>query len=58
VTGPVTNPPPTGPGKAEKSLDPNSPKGREVATRFSETLARIEAEIEAADLAGQIGRAA
>lgn len=57
MTGPVTNPPPTGPGKAE-SLDPNSPKGREVATRFSETLARIEAEIEAAALAGQVGRAA
>jgi hypothetical protein len=58
VTGPVTNPPPGGPGKDAQSLDPRSPKGREIAERFSRTLAVIEAEIEAAERGGQIGRAA
>jgi hypothetical protein len=57
MTGPDNPPPPSGPGKGE-SLDPDSPKGREIAARFSQTLAEIEREIEAAELAGQIGRAA
>lgn len=57
MTGPVTDPPPSGPGKGE-SLDPDSAKGREVAARLSLTLAEIEREIETAALAGRIGRVA
>jgi hypothetical protein len=57
VTGPVTDPPPSGPGKDERPLDPNSPKGREVAERLTRRLALIELEL--AQRAGsQIGRAA
>lgn len=49
MTGPVTNPPPTGPGRSEKPLDPGSPRGRAVAERLTCTLARIELELAAAD---------
>jgi hypothetical protein len=45
MTGPITPPPPSGPGKAEAPLDPNSPEGRAVATRLTRTLATIELEI-------------
>lgn len=58
MSGPVTDPPPSGPGKDVRPLDPASPKGREVAARFSRVLAEIELEIETAERAGQIGRAA
>jgi hypothetical protein len=45
-TGPVTNPPPGGPGREEEPpLDPRSPEGRAVAARLTRTLAEIELEI-------------
>ena len=57
MTGPVTDPPPGGPGKDERPLDPLSPKGREVAERLTRRLALIELEL-AQRGAISIGRAA
>lgn len=59
MTGPVTDPPPSGPGKDKGPLDPNSPRGRATAERLTRTLDEIEQEIvEAEQAAGQIGCAA
>ena len=58
MTGPINDPPPSGPGKDVTPLDPASPKGREVAARLTRTLAAIELELAAAEQAGQVGRAA
>ncbi|TWG21015.1 hypothetical protein [Actinoplanes teichomyceticus] len=48
MTGPVTPPPPPGPGRDEP-YDPNTPEGREVAARLTRTLAAIEMELAAAE---------
>lgn len=45
MTGPVTDPPPSGPGKDDRPLDPNSPKGREVAERLTRVLGELEVEL-------------
>lgn len=46
MTGPISPPPPSGPGRTVTvPLDPNSPKGREVAARLTAVLADIEFEI-------------
>lgn len=60
MTGPVTSPPPSGPGRPVTiPLDPNSPKGREVAERLGNILAEIELEIAQQEIAKQdVGRAA
>lgn len=57
MTAPDTPPPPPGPGR-DKPLDPNSPKGRDIAARLTQTLARIELEMAQEQAAGRIGRAA
>lgn len=57
MTGPVTSPPPSGPGRDVTPLDPNSPKGRAVAARLTRTLAVIELEILQREASEQ-GRAA
>lgn len=60
MTGPVSDPPPSGPGKPGQGsgpLDPNSPEGIAVAKRLTATLAQIELEL--ADQAPVVeGRAA
>lgn len=43
--GPSTPPPPPGPGRIDEPYDLDTPKGREVAERFTRTLAAIEIEI-------------
>lgn len=59
MTAPDNPPPPSGPGRDESPLDPDSPKGREVAQRLTRILAEIKLEIAARkQAAGQIGRAA
>jgi len=48
MTGPDTPPPPPGPGRpATVPLDPDSPKGREVAERLGGIIAAIELELAA-----------
>ena len=57
--GPSTPPPPPGPSRRAGSLDPNSPKGREVAERFGNILAELELELAQQDAADRaMGRAA
>ncbi len=60
MTGPVTNPPPSGPGRDEPivPLDPESLKGREVAARLTRVLAEIELELAAKALAAPVRSAA
>ena len=58
MTGPINDPAPSGPGKDVTPLDPDSPKGREVADRLTRTLAAIELELAASEQADRIGRAA
>lgn len=58
MTAPDNPPPPPGPGRSEKPLDPKSPEGIAVAERLTRTLARIELEIDRREAAGRIGRAA
>lgn len=53
MTGPVTPPPPSGPGK-DVPLDPASPQGRAVAARLTRTLAAIELEINQREAAEQV----
>lgn len=57
--GPANPTPPGGPGRDEvvTPLDPNTPKGREVAARLTRTLAVIELEILRREASEQ-GRAA
>jgi len=45
MTAPDNPTPPGGPGRDERPLDPNSPKGREVAERLTRRLALIELEL-------------
>lgn len=59
--GPSTPPSPAGPGRddtVESPLDPNSPKGIDVAQRLTRTLALIRLEIAERKQAAQIGDAA
>jgi len=57
MTAPDNPPPPSGPGRDEPPLDPNSPEGRRVAERLTRRLALIELEL-AQRGTTQIGRAA
>lgn len=57
--GPSNPPPPPGPGRpAETPLDPDSPKGRDVAERLTRTLALIRLEIAERKQGAQIEPAA
>jgi hypothetical protein len=60
VTGPSNPPPPPGPGRPGQvqPLDPDSPKGREVAERLGGILAQIELELAESEQAARIDRAA
>lgn len=60
MTGPSTPAPPPGPGRPSdvQPLDPDSPKGREVAARLTRTLALIEMQINERERAARIGSAA
>lgn len=51
MSGPVNDPPPSGPGRDEEPFDPESAEGRAVAERLTRTLDRIELAIEQRELA-------
>lgn len=51
MTGPVSQPPPSGPGRTEAPLDPTSPRGRDVARRLTAVLTEIEMELAQQDAA-------
>lgn len=58
-SGPSNPPPPPGPGRDRvQPLDPDSPKGREVAERLTLRLALIELAIEERERAARIEPAA
>lgn len=58
--GPSSPTPPAGPGRADDvvPLDPESPKGREVAARLSAVIAELELELAAAAVIAPQTRAA
>lgn len=59
MTGPATPAPPPGPGRpVTVPLDPDSPKGREVAERLGGILAQIELELAEREQVTRIERAA
>lgn len=51
MSGPVTEPPPSGPGRDEEPFDPESPEGRAVAERLTRILDQIEQDITEREMA-------
>jgi len=58
MTGPSNPPPPPGPGRPADRLDPDSPKGREVAEWLTSTLAQIQLRIDERERVARIDRVA